>query len=47
MGQSRILEMGKTAIETGSLGGTLGWMSPEEIDSAGWWEHSVASLLKL
>ena len=32
MGQSRILEMGKTAIETGSLGGTLGWMSPEEID---------------
>lgn len=31
MGQSRILAMGETAVPTGSQGGTLGWMSPEEI----------------
>ena len=31
MGQSRILAMGETAVPTGSQGGTMGWMSPEEI----------------
>ena len=31
MGQSRILAMGETAVTTGSQGGTMGWMSPEEI----------------
>ena len=31
MGQSRILAMGQTAVPTGSQGGTMGWMSPEEI----------------
>jgi serine/threonine protein kinase len=32
MGQSRILAMGETAVPTGSQGGTMGWMSPEEIE---------------
>eukprot|EP01047_Picozoa_sp_COSAG01_P078476 COSAG01_NODE_14515_length_1444_cov_93.742007_2_plen_383_part_00 len=32
MGQSRILAMGETAVQTGSQGGTMGWMSPEEIE---------------
>eukprot|EP01047_Picozoa_sp_COSAG01_P050593 COSAG01_NODE_5128_length_4469_cov_4.067506_2_plen_1140_part_00 len=31
MGQSRILVGGSTAVETGSGGGTLGWMTPEEL----------------
>lgn len=31
MGQSRILVGGSTVVETGSNGGTLGWMTPEEI----------------
>ena len=31
MGQSRVLAQGETAVETGSSGGTQGWMSPEEI----------------
>ena len=32
MGQSRILAMGETAVPTGSQGGTMGWMSQEEIE---------------
>ena len=31
MGQSRILEAGQTGMDTGTMGGTMGWMSPEEI----------------
>jgi hypothetical protein len=31
MGQSRILVGGATVAQTGSRGGTLGWMSPEEL----------------
>ena len=38
MGQSRILSPGETACETGSVGGTAGWMSPEEIQ----WDNSNA-----
>eukprot|EP01047_Picozoa_sp_COSAG01_P033731 COSAG01_NODE_2496_length_7573_cov_15.650120_1_plen_1328_part_00 len=33
MGQSRILLGGSTAVETGSGGGTFGWMSPEELSA--------------
>ena len=31
MGQSRILQAGQTGMDTGTMGGTMGWMSPEEI----------------
>jgi serine/threonine protein kinase len=34
MGQSRRIEAGHTAVETGSDGGTFGWMTPEEITAA-------------
>jgi hypothetical protein len=33
MGQSRILLAGSTVVETGAGGGTMGWMSPEEIEA--------------
>ena len=36
MGQSRILQAGQTGMDTGTMGGTMGWMSPEEIK----WENA-------
>jgi serine/threonine protein kinase len=43
--QSRILVGGSTAVETGSNGGTFGWMSPEELTATKGGQDSFESRL--
>ena len=43
--QSRILVGGSTAVETGSNGGTFGWMSPEELTATKGGQESFDSRL--